>query len=178
MTQGDYLWNCSSCEHTEDECKDCYPELGYKNNKLKRDTEAVEKFVESDAFSKLMESLDKQDRAATEDADTNTNKSDKEMLVEAGTKPIGLTREMLGIEETGAVVAGRNQKKDIDICAGDEIITDGERCIVLWLGNRLQFPYLLHQDGSVSAWVSAFNALKEKKTGRHFDIDRIWREME
>ena len=21
-------WNCSSCEHTDDECRDCYPELG------------------------------------------------------------------------------------------------------------------------------------------------------
>lgn len=31
--------------------------------------EAVKKFVESDAFTKLMESLDKQDRAATEDAE-------------------------------------------------------------------------------------------------------------
>lgn len=61
------MWKCSSCEHAEDECKDCYPELGYKNNKLKRDTEAVKKFVESDTFEKLMESLDKQDRAATED---------------------------------------------------------------------------------------------------------------
>ena len=90
---------------------------------------------------------------------TDTNKSIKEMLV------------------TGAVIAGRNQKKDTDICAGDEIITDGERCIVLWLGNRLQFPYLLHQDGSVSVWVSAFNALKEKKTGRHFDLNRIWSEI-
>jgi len=63
------IWNCSSCEHTEDECKDCYSELGYKNDKLKRDTEAVEKFVESDAFTKLMENLDEQDRAATEDAE-------------------------------------------------------------------------------------------------------------
>lgn len=78
---------------------------------------------------------------------------------------------------TGAVIAGRNQKKDTDICAGDEIINDGERCVVLWLGNRLQFPYLLHQDGSVSVWVSAFNALKEKKTGRHFDLNRIWSEI-
>lgn len=63
------IWNCSSCEHTEDECKDCYSELGYKNNKLKRDTEAVKEFVESDTFEKLMEGLDKQDRAATEDAE-------------------------------------------------------------------------------------------------------------
>ena len=63
------IWNCKECEHTEDECKDCYPELGYKNDKLKRDTEAVEEFVKSDAFKKLMESLDKQDRAATEDAE-------------------------------------------------------------------------------------------------------------
>ena len=50
-------WNCKECNHTEDECKDCYPELGYKNNKLKRDTEAVKKFVKSDFFKKLMESL-------------------------------------------------------------------------------------------------------------------------
>ncbi len=63
------IWNCSSCEHTEDECKYCYPELGYKNDKLKRDTEAVKEFVESDAFTKLMESLDEQDRAAKEDAE-------------------------------------------------------------------------------------------------------------
>ena len=63
------IWNCSSCEHTEDECKDCYPELGYKNNKLRRDTEAVKEFVKSDTFKELMESLDKQDRAATEDAE-------------------------------------------------------------------------------------------------------------
>lgn len=55
------IWNCSSCEHTKDECKDCYPELGYKNNKLKRDTEAVKEFVENDAFTKLMESLDDKD---------------------------------------------------------------------------------------------------------------------
>ena len=34
-----------------------------------RDTEAVKEFVESDAFKKLMESLDKQDRAATEDVE-------------------------------------------------------------------------------------------------------------
>ena len=66
MMQEDY---CKKCEHTEDECKDCYPELGYKNNKLKRDTEAVEKFVESDTFEKLIESLDKQDRAVTEDTE-------------------------------------------------------------------------------------------------------------
>ena len=51
-------WNCKECNHTEDECKDCYPELGYKNSKLKRDTEAVEKFVKSDFFKDLMESLD------------------------------------------------------------------------------------------------------------------------
>lgn len=55
------IWNCSSCEHTEDECKDCYPELGYKNDKLKRDTEAVEKFAKSATFTKLMESLDDKD---------------------------------------------------------------------------------------------------------------------
>ena len=61
--------SCKSCEHTEDECDGCYPELGYKNSKLKRDTEAVKEFVESDAFKKLMESFDKQDRAATEDAE-------------------------------------------------------------------------------------------------------------
>ena len=36
---------------------------------MRRDTEAVKEFVESDAFTKLMESLDKQDRAATEDAE-------------------------------------------------------------------------------------------------------------
>ena len=53
------IWNCKECEHTEDECKDCYPELGYKNDKAKRDTEAVSKFVKSDAFEKLMESLGK-----------------------------------------------------------------------------------------------------------------------
>lgn len=52
-----------------EECKDCYPELGYKNDRAKRDTEAVEKFVESEAFTKLMESLDEQDRAAKEDAE-------------------------------------------------------------------------------------------------------------
>lgn len=126
---------------------------------MQGDTEVVSEFVESDAFTKLMESLDEQDRAATEDAEQFLREIKKEMLV------------------TGAVIAGRNQKKDTDICAGDEIITDGERCIVLWLGNRLQFPYLLHQDGSVSVWVSAFNALKEKKTGRHFDLNRIWSEI-
>jgi len=43
--------------------------LGYKNDKLKRDTETVEKFVESITFIKLIESLDEQDRAATEDAE-------------------------------------------------------------------------------------------------------------
>lgn len=42
------------------------------------------------------------------------DKSDKEMLVEAGTKPIGLTKEMLGIDETGAVVAGRNRQRSIE----------------------------------------------------------------
>lgn len=63
------IWNCSSCEHTKDECKDCYPELGHKNNKLKRDTEAVEKFVKSNFFKKLMESLDKQDKASAEDTE-------------------------------------------------------------------------------------------------------------
>ena len=62
-------WHCSSCEHTEDECKDCYPELGYKNDKAKRDTEAVKEFVESDTFKKLMESLDKQNEDAKEDAE-------------------------------------------------------------------------------------------------------------
>ena len=60
------LEHCASCNHTPDECKDCYPELGYKNNKLKRDTEAVKEFVESDAFKKLMESLDDK---GTEDAE-------------------------------------------------------------------------------------------------------------
>ena len=60
------IWNCSSCEHTEDECKDCYPELGYKNNKAKRDTKAVKEFVESDVFEKLMKSLDDKD---TKDAE-------------------------------------------------------------------------------------------------------------
>ena len=56
-------WNCKECEHTEDECKDCYPELGYKNNKLKRDTEAVKRFVESDFFKKLMKSLNETDES-------------------------------------------------------------------------------------------------------------------
>ena len=51
--------NCKECNHTEDECKDCYPELGHKNDKLKRDTEAVEKFVKSDFFKELIESFDK-----------------------------------------------------------------------------------------------------------------------
>lgn len=46
--------HCKTCEHTDGECKDCYPELGYKNNKMKRDTEAVEKFAESDVFKQLM----------------------------------------------------------------------------------------------------------------------------
>lgn len=36
---------------------------------MRRDTEAVKEFVESDAFTKLMENLDKQDRATTEDAE-------------------------------------------------------------------------------------------------------------
>ena len=55
MMRGDYPWNCEKCEHTEDECKDCYPELGYKNDKLKRDTEAVSEFVESDIFDEIMD---------------------------------------------------------------------------------------------------------------------------
>lgn len=63
------IWNCKECVHIEDECNYCYPELGYKNNKLKRDTEAVKEFVESDAFTKLMESLDEQDRASKEDVE-------------------------------------------------------------------------------------------------------------
>lgn len=46
--------NCSSCEHTDDECRDCYPELGYKNSRQKQDTEAITKFAGSSAFKKLM----------------------------------------------------------------------------------------------------------------------------
>ena len=38
--------HCKTCEHTEDDCAKCYPELGYKNTKLERDTKAVEKFSE------------------------------------------------------------------------------------------------------------------------------------
>ena len=52
------IWNCKTCEHIEEECKYCYPELGYKNNELKRDTEASSEFVKSDTFKKLMKSLD------------------------------------------------------------------------------------------------------------------------
>jgi len=66
----DFL-NASPDFITQKTCVDYFdnPELGYKNDRLKRDTEAVEKFVESDAFTKLMESLDEQDRAAKEDAE-------------------------------------------------------------------------------------------------------------
>ena len=45
---------CFDCEHTEDECDSCYSELGYKNNKLRRDTEAVKEFVDSPAFQEMM----------------------------------------------------------------------------------------------------------------------------
>lgn len=37
----DAFENCKTCEHTPEECDKCYPELGYKNTKLERDTKAV-----------------------------------------------------------------------------------------------------------------------------------------
>ena len=35
---------CKECEHTPDECKKCYPELGYKNTKMERDSKTVQDF--------------------------------------------------------------------------------------------------------------------------------------
>jgi hypothetical protein len=61
------------------------------------------------AFEPIFEKLNEIDPI---EAVSNTNKSSKEMLVEAGTKPIGLTREMLGIDK--AVVAGRNKQRSIE----------------------------------------------------------------
>ena len=46
--------HCKSCEHTKDECDKCYPELGYKNTKMERDSETVKKFVNSDIFQELV----------------------------------------------------------------------------------------------------------------------------
>lgn len=37
----DVFENCKTCEHAPEECDKCYPELGYKNTKLERDTKAV-----------------------------------------------------------------------------------------------------------------------------------------
>lgn len=68
------LEHCASCNHTPDECNDCYPELGYKNDKLKRDTEAVKEFAESGVLGKMFD--------AVEDMGG-----------------IGLTKEMIGVEE-------------------------------------------------------------------------------
>lgn len=48
---------CANCEHTEDECKDCYPELGYKNDKLKRDTEACINFAKSGVLGKMFDAV-------------------------------------------------------------------------------------------------------------------------
>ena len=94
-------------------------------------------------------------------------------------QPIGLTREMLGIEETGAVVAGRNQKNKRveEIKVGDEVHSD---CYNPHL--RGIVTYILRDRVCIiwkSGWVGTDYAISEfKKTGRHFDIDRIWREME
>lgn len=53
--------HCKTCDHTEDECADCYPELGYKNTKLKRDAEAVKKFTESEIFQQIVDSLESEE---------------------------------------------------------------------------------------------------------------------
>lgn len=60
MTEREYyqkhkkeIWVCTTCEHTPTECENCYPELGYKNDKMKRDAEAVKKFTSSDVFKNL-----------------------------------------------------------------------------------------------------------------------------
>ena len=37
---------CEKCDHSDEECSKCYPELGYKNTKMERDTEAVKNFCE------------------------------------------------------------------------------------------------------------------------------------
>lgn len=39
--------HCKYCEHTKDECQKCYPELGYKNTKMERDTKATEEFIKN-----------------------------------------------------------------------------------------------------------------------------------
>lgn len=54
-------WICDTCDHTPEECEDCYPELGYKNDKAKRDIEAAEEYTRSEEFAELVKATWKGD---------------------------------------------------------------------------------------------------------------------
>jgi len=49
--------HCNKCEHVESDCDKCYPELGYKNTKAERDTNAVEEFAKSEVFQRLLDHI-------------------------------------------------------------------------------------------------------------------------
>ena len=43
VARGESEEPCASCDRSDDDCAKCYPELGYPNTKLERDTEAFKK---------------------------------------------------------------------------------------------------------------------------------------